>query len=133
MDDWIRQTFDIAIKPKESKVVTEIEKKSREGLDCQVDNAKEAATMIEGNKRPDVFRREWIGRLSYQWFCMDTKLKVLHDLYPSLTEVPAYLDVIRQVNQRWKTLPKEEKQLYLDIATHQFEKEYGPAVAAADP
>ena len=68
----------------------------------------------------------WIGRLSYQWFCMEEKLNVLHSCFPNFQEVPLYIDITREVNRRWKALSPARKQHYIEIATYQYETEFGP-------
>jgi len=124
LDEWIRNTLGIVTKPKQPEVEIEAED------DQQV--MKEAARSQQMSNGSSVAAANWIGRLSYQWFCMEEKLRVLHDLYPSFEEVPLYLEIIREVNRRWKTLAPKRKQHYIDIATYQYEKKFGSASSLDD-
>jgi len=103
--------------------VIKVAMKSQQQQNCS------AATATSSNGATAAMNKEaanWIGRLSYQWFCMDEKLRVLHDLFPDRRIVPNHLDIMREVNQRWKNLTPERKQRYVDIATYQYEKKFGP-------
>ena len=115
MDQWMSFTF--GIEPKKKPEPPEVEMEAEDDQDVlksamKSSNSTGAAT--------------WIGRLSYQWFCMDDKLKVLHEFFPDFNQVPAYHDISKEVNRRWKSLTAERKQHYIDIATYQYEQQFGP-------
>ena len=41
----------------------------------------------------DRLRSTIIGKSAFQWFAMDTRIKVLHDLFPDRSVVPAWNDI----------------------------------------
>merc|ERR1712126_187817 len=84
--------------------------------------------MEEAERDQDVLTRATVGglrvaRQAYEWFSMDTRLQVLHDLYPSRSALPVWQDISKEVSRRWKALPWEKKQHYRDIAEYQIDKE----------
>ena len=84
--------------------------------------------MEEAERDQDVLTKAAVGglrvaRQAYEWFSMDTRLQVLHDLYPSRSALPVWQDISKEVSRRWKALPWEKKQRYRDIAEYQIDKE----------
>ena len=81
---------------------------------------------VEGDQ--DVLMKAGVGglrvaRQAYEWFSMDIRLQVLHDLYPSRSVQPVWQEISKEVSRRWKALPWEKKQHYRDIAEYQIDKE----------
>jgi len=81
------------------------------------------AILAAAQRNNDRLRSTIIGKSAFQWFAMDTRIKVLHDLFPDRSVVPAWNDIQREVCRRWKLLGPEDRQHYFEIAEYQHEKE----------
>jgi len=67
-------------------------------------------------------RNEIVGREALGWFRMDNRIHVLHQLYPDRRVNPDLVEINNEINRRWKALTPNQKDHYIQIAVHQYEK-----------
>ena len=61
-------------------------------IDIKTDENQEIPAASQRNN--DRLRSTIIGNSAFQWFSMDTRIKVLHDLFPDRSVVPAWNDIL---------------------------------------
>ena len=61
-----------------------------------------------------------VQKLSYEWFCMNNRLKILRT-YPA-DVIPTINEINRELNNRWKHLSDSRRGFYEEIAIYQLAK-----------